>query len=189
MSFAEHGKAGTSVRSVAREAGVDAALVYHYYGTKDALLDACTTPPAEFLESVAATWSTPRTELGGSLVGNLLKFWNDERYAPILRAILLIAAHDEATRTKLRFVIEHAMMGPGLSELKEAERTTRASLVGSQLMGLAFMRYVWQIEPIAKMTDAEVIANVAPGVQRYIDGAVLVPKRKNSRYAKAVGGA
>ena len=44
-SFAEHGLAGTSVRAIARSADVDPALVYHYYGSKNGLLDACTTPP------------------------------------------------------------------------------------------------------------------------------------------------
>ena len=170
---------------MARKADVDPALVYHYYGSKDALLDACTTPPPEFLESVATTWSSSHAELGASLVGNLLKFWNDESFAPILRAILLIAAHDDATRAKLRFAIEHALMGPGLSDLDEAERTTRASLVGSQLMGLAFMRYVWKIEPISSMTHADVIANVGPNVQRYIDGPIVIPKRKRSRSASS----
>jgi AcrR family transcriptional regulator len=182
-SFAEHGKAGTSIRSVAREADVDPALVYHYYGTKDALLDVCTTPPAEFLESVATTWSTAREGLGASLVANLLMFWNNDTFSPILRAILLIAAHDEATRVKLRFVVEHALMGPGLAELDETERATRASLVASQLMGLAFMRYVWKIEPISSMADADVIANVGPNVQRFIDGPVVVPRRMRSRRA------
>jgi AcrR family transcriptional regulator len=180
-SFAANGKAGTSVRAVARDAGVDSALVYHYYGSKDGLLDACTTPPPEFLESVATAWSAPRAELGATLVRNLLRFWNDTTFAPVLRAVLLIAAHDEATNAKLRSVIESALMGPGLSHLCEAERTTRASLVGSQLMGLAFMRYVWKLEPICSMTDAEVVANIAPNVQRYIDAHVVVPGKKRAR--------
>ncbi len=180
-SFAANGKAGTSVRAIARDADVDPALVYHYYGSKDALLDACTTPPPEFLESVATAWSAPRAELGASLVRNLLRFWNDTTLSPVLRAVLLIAAHDERTNAKLRFVIANALMGPGLSQLGEAERATRTSLVGSQLMGLAFMRYVWKIEPISSMTDAEVVANIAPNVQRYIDGHVVVPGKKRTR--------
>ena len=182
-SFAEHGKAGTSIRSVARGADVDPALVYHYFGTKDTLLNVCTTPPPEFLESVAITWSTSREELGASLVANLLKFWNNDSFSPILRAILLIAAHDESTRAKLRFVVEHALMGPGLVELDAAERATRASLVASQLMGLALMRYVWKIEPISSMTHDDVIANVGPNVQRFIDEPVIVSRPRQSRRA------
>jgi Tetracyclin repressor-like, C-terminal domain len=98
-----------------------------------------------------------------------------------LRAVLLIAAHDEGTKAKLRSVIDSALMGPGLSQLGEAERATRTSLVGSQLMGLAFMRFVWKIEPISSMTDAEVIANIAPNVQRYIDAHVVVPGKKRTQ--------
>jgi AcrR family transcriptional regulator len=115
--FAEHGWAGTTIRAVARAADVDPALVYHYYGSKDALLDACTTPPPEFLESVATAWSVPRPEVGAAVVRNLLRFWDDDTFSPVLPAILLIAAHDQGTKAKLRSVIENALMGPGLSQL------------------------------------------------------------------------
>jgi AcrR family transcriptional regulator len=116
-SFAANGKAGTSVRAVAGDADVDPALVYPYYGSKDALLDACTTPPPEFLESVATAWSVPRPEVGAAVVRNLLRFWDDDTFSPVLPAILLIAAHDQGTKAKLRSVIENALMGPGLSQL------------------------------------------------------------------------
>jgi AcrR family transcriptional regulator len=173
-SFAENGMAGTTVRAVARSADVDPALVYHYYGSKDGLLDACTTPPAEFLERVARIWASPRHELGARLVQNLLDNWSDERYSPIFRSVLLIAAHDAPTKEKLRNVIEVSLMGPALSDLDESERSHRAGLVATQLMGLAFMRYVWAVDPIASMSAVDVVAAIAPNVQRYIDGAMPI---------------
>jgi AcrR family transcriptional regulator len=171
-SFAQRGMAGTTVRAVARSVGVDPALVYHYYRSKDGLLEACTTPPPEFIESVRSIWATPRDQLGVALVENLLRSWNDDRFSPIFRSILLIAAHDAATKDKLRAIIEGSLMGPALGELGEAERATRAGLVASQLLGLAFMRYIWMVEPIASMSEAAVILAVAPNLQRFIDGDV-----------------
>lgn len=53
--FAQHGSAGTTIRAVARAADVDPALVYHYFGSKEGLLDAATNPPQRWLESVAHT--------------------------------------------------------------------------------------------------------------------------------------
>jgi AcrR family transcriptional regulator len=181
-SFAEHGMAGTTVRGVARSADVDPALVYHYYGSKDGLLDACTTPPAEFLEGVASIWAAPRRELGVRLVTNLVEVWSDERLAPIIRSILLIAEHDIGTKEKLRLVIESSLMGPALKDLDKSERAIRAGLVSTQLMGLAFVRYVWKVEPIASMSDDEIVAAVAPNVQHFIDVNIATTgKRRRGR--------
>jgi AcrR family transcriptional regulator len=175
-SFAEHGMAGTSVRAIARSADVDPALVYHYYGSKDGLLDACTTPPAEFLEGVASVWASPRRELGIRLVTNLVEMWSDERLSPIIRSILLIAEHDPGTKEKLRLVIESSLMGPALRELDESERAMRAGLVSTQLMGLAFIRYVWKVDPIASMSDDEIVVAVAPNIQHFIEGDITTPR-------------
>ena len=180
-SFAEHGMAGTSVRAIARSADVDPALVYHYYGSKNGLLDACTTPPAEFLESVAAVWASPRGELGVRLVTNLVEIWGDERLSPIIRSILLIAEHDPGTKEKLRLVIESSLMGPALRDLDESERAMRAGLVSTQLMGLAFVRYVWKVDPIASMSDDQIVAAVAPNLQHFIDGDITIPRGRRPR--------
>jgi AcrR family transcriptional regulator len=174
-SFAEHGMAGTSVRAIARSAGVDPALVYHYYGSKNGLLDACTTPPAEFIDGVAAVWASPRGELGVRLVTNLVEIWSDERLSPIIRSILLIAEHHPGTKEKLRLVIESSLMGPALKDLDESERAIRAGLVSTQLMGLAFVRYVWKVDPIASMSDDEIVAAVAPNLQQFISGDITIP--------------
>jgi AcrR family transcriptional regulator len=176
-SFAEHGKAGTTVRAVARSADVDPALVYHYYGSKDALLEACTTPPPEWIATIAEAWAGPTDQLGRRLVAVTLKNWRNAEFAPIMRAVLLIAAHDDGIREKLRLIVQTSLMGPAAIGLNDQERLVRAGLVSSQLIGLAFVRYLWKIQPIASMSDAEVVAAIAPTLQRYIDGPVSLPKR------------
>src|ERR1700754_2747066 len=77
--FAQYGWAGTTIRAVARAADVDPALVYHYFGSKEALLDAATNPPQRWLEAVAGAWTTPPAELG----------------APVLRLMFGTEADDE----------------------------------------------------------------------------------------------
>jgi AcrR family transcriptional regulator len=167
-SFAEHGYAGTTVRAVARAADVDPALVYHYYGSKEGLLDAATTPPQSFLDQVVTAWQTPQDELGEQLVRRMLRNWDNPDHGPLLRAVLQIAGNEPATREKLRLIIEHSMMGPSAQALGESERLVRSSLVASQLIGLAFMRYVWKIEPIATMTEDDLVTAIAPTIQRYL---------------------
>jgi AcrR family transcriptional regulator len=172
-AFADTGLAGTTIRAVAREADVDPALVYHYFGSKEGLLDAATAPPQRWLESVAKTWTTPVPHLGGALLRLMLGAWADDEIGPVLRAILQTAAHDPGTREKLRRVVEGSLMGVSHLGADEHDRLVRSGLISSQIMGLAMMRYVWRIEPVASMTDEEVVAAVAPNLQHYIEGELV----------------
>ena len=144
-------------------------LVYHYFGSKEALLDAATNPPRSWLESVARTWTTPESELGAALLRLMLGAWADHEIGPVLRAVLLTAAHDEATREKLRRVVETSLMGVSQLGVDERDRLKRSGLISSQIMGLALMRYVWKIEPVASMSSDELVAAVAPNLQHYIE--------------------
>jgi AcrR family transcriptional regulator len=168
--FAQHGSAGTTIRAVARAADVDPALVYHYFSSKEGLLDAATNPPQRWLENVAKTWTTPVPHLGTALLRLMLSAWADDEIGPVLRAVLQTAAHEASTREKLRRVVEGQLMGVSQLGADEAERMKRSGLVSSQIMGLAMMRYIWTIEPIASMSEDELVAAVAPNLQRYIDG-------------------
>ncbi|ANW66402.1 TetR family transcriptional regulator [Mycobacterium sp. djl-10] len=169
-AFAETGWAGTTIRSVARAADVDPALVYHYFGSKEGLLDAATTPEPRFLERVAATWTVPEPELGRALVETLLSNWADPEIGSFLRAVLQTAAHEPTTREKLRLVVERSLIGVSRFGTDDDDRLLRSGLISSQLMGFALMRYVWKIEPVASMSDAQAIAALAPTLQRYVDG-------------------
>ncbi|MCV7441628.1 TetR/AcrR family transcriptional regulator [Mycobacterium paraense] len=170
--FAEHGWAGTAIRAVARAADVDPALIYHYFGSKEGLLDAATTPPPRFLDSVARTWATPKAELGERLIRNVLEIWADEEVGPVLRAVVLTAAHETKTREKLRLIVERGLIGESTLGEDEDERLRRSGLISSQLIGFALLRYVWKIEPIASMADDEVVAAIGPNLQRYVDGDI-----------------
>ncbi|MDR3656860.1 MAG: TetR family transcriptional regulator [Mycobacterium sp.] len=168
--FAEHGWAGTTIRAVARAADVDPALVYHYFGSKEGLLDAATNPPQKWLESVAKVWTTPIERLGTALITLLLASWADEEIGPTLRAILQTAAHEPSTREKLRRVVEGSLMGVSELGRDERDRLIRSGLISSQMMGFGLMRYVWKIEPIASMADDEAIAAISPNLQHYVNG-------------------
>jgi AcrR family transcriptional regulator len=170
--FAENGWAGTTIRAIARSADVDPALVYHYFGSKEGLLDAATNPPQRWLESIAEVWTTPIQELGKALITLLLASWADDEIGPTLRAILQTAAHEPSTREKLRRVVEGSLMGVSKLGSDEQDRLVRSGLIGSQMMGFALMRFVWKIEPVASMSNNEAIAAIAPNLQRYVDGDV-----------------
>jgi AcrR family transcriptional regulator len=168
--FAENGWAGTTIRAIARSADVDPALVYHYFGSKEGLLDAATNPPQKWLESIAKVWTTPIEQLGKALITLLLASWADDEIGPTLRAILQTAAHEPSTREKLRRVVEGSLMGVSELGSDERDRLVRSGLISSQMMGFALMRYVWKIEPVASMPDDEVVAAIAPNLQHYVNG-------------------
>jgi AcrR family transcriptional regulator len=169
QEFATHGWAGTTIRAVARAVEVDPALVYHYFGSKERLLAAATEPPAKWLQSVAESWATPRDELGSRLVQTMLNAWTDDEIGPVLRAVVLTAAHDESTHEKLRMVVERSLIGGSTLGTDEADRLHRSGLIASQLIGFALLRYVWKIEPVASMSEDEAVAAIAPNIQRYVD--------------------
>jgi AcrR family transcriptional regulator len=170
--FAVHGSAGTTIRAVARAADVDPALVYHYFGSKSGLLDAATDPPQRWLHAVAASWATPVADLGATLLRTMLAAWADDEIGPVLRAVLLTAAHEQATREKLRAIVERSLMGVSQLGVDDRDRGVRSGLISSQIIGLALMRYVWHIEPVASMTDDELVTAVAPNLQRYVSGVL-----------------
>ncbi len=172
--FAENGWAGTTIRAVARVAGVDPALIYHYFGSKEGLLDAATAPPPRWLDAVARTWATPKADLGKQLLRTVLDSWSDEEIGPTLRAVVLTAAHESKTRDKLRVIVERSLIGESTLGDDEHDRLRRSGFIATQLIGFAMMRYVWKIEPIASMSEDEVLTAIAPNLQRYIDGEIEV---------------
>jgi AcrR family transcriptional regulator len=170
--FAEHGWAGTAIRAVARTADVDPALIYHYFGSKEGLLDAATTPPQKWLDAVAATWATPKADLGRQLIRTVLDTWTDDEVGPILRAVVLTAAHEDKTREKLRLIVERGLIGGSTLGADEDERLRRSGLIATQLIGFALLRYVWKMEPIASISEDQVVAAMAPNLQRYVEGDI-----------------
>jgi AcrR family transcriptional regulator len=174
-SFAESGWAGTSLRAVARDAGVDARLIAYYFADKSALLEACLQPPAGYLEGIAAVLRTPLRRRGAALVRNLLGAWSNPPTATVLRSIILTAAHEPVALERLQQVFRNSMIGAVAASLDDDERLVRGGLVASQLVGLSMTRYVWRLEPIWRLPDEDVIRLIGPTVQRYLTGRLPVP--------------
>jgi AcrR family transcriptional regulator len=170
--FVDHGVSGTTFRAIARRAEVDPALVHYYFASKEALLDAATTPPAELLESVRAAISAPLASRGQSIVENVLRLWSNPDIADILRATFLCANVDETTREKLRDSMSSSFIGATAERLPQSDRTVRAGLVSSQIIGLCWLRYVWTLDPLASMSESAIVAYIAPTLQKYLNGRI-----------------
>jgi AcrR family transcriptional regulator len=170
-AFAERGFDGASIRAIATAAGVDPALVHHYFGSKDQLfLAALQVPinPAELLDKVAAG---DRADVGERLVRAFLSVWDSPAGSAAI-ALVRSAVGNEAMAKLLRqFIVDRLVRGAVVRMgVDKSEAPLRATLVASQMAGLVMIRYVLKAEPLASANPDVVAATIGPTVQRYITG-------------------
>ncbi|WP_314215222.1 TetR family transcriptional regulator [Pseudarthrobacter equi] len=171
--FADHGFEGTSLRQVARAAGVDPAMVHHFFSGKDELFALCVELPADPGQVLAGVADTDPGLRGELLVRAVLRLWEGPAQ-PGLLAFLRGTLGSKAKTAMLRDVvartiISRAMAGiPGTAD----EVALRGSLVATQMVGLMMVRYVVRLEPLASAASEDVVRSVAPNVQRYLTGTL-----------------
>ena len=168
-SFATHGFAGATIRSIATAAGVDAALVHHYFGSKDDLFLAALEVPVDPRQLVGPVITGPIEEAAERFLGIFLSVWDDPEIRPSLLAVARGVMDPSAKRLLsdgfLPVVIQPIGVALGIDRPEH-----RMPLVASQVIGLILMRYVLQVEPLASMPRDTVIATYAPTIQRYLTG-------------------
>lgn len=169
-SFATRGYAGTTLHGVAAAASVDRALVTYYFTSKAGLLAAAIEPPESFIEDAIRASSAPLRQRGRALTENMLTQWETPGLAEVLRSIILTAAHEPAAMQRLRGVFTGSLLAAVAGHLDDDERTLRAGLVASQLIGVAMARYVWGVGALAELDRGQVVRYVAPTIQRYLTG-------------------
>lgn len=169
VEFARHGYDGATVRMIAERAGVDPAMVNHWFGGKDALFTSALQLPLNPAEIVAEIVPGDPEQLGVRLVGKFLTIWDQTGGAPLATVLRSIAGHEDAARMMREF-IGNVMVRRVAAKVAPDQPDLRASLVGSQLFGLGLVRYVLRLEPLASAEHATVIAAMAPNLQRYLTG-------------------
>jgi AcrR family transcriptional regulator len=166
--FAEHGFDGATIRGIAADAGVDPALVHHFYGSKEKLfVEAMRFPivPSEVLSRVAGTG---RRRLGEAIVRAVLDVWEAEETRAQALALLRSAVTNERAATMLREFVSSAILGHVAMLAHGEDAPYRASLVASQIVGLGIARYVVGLGPLAAASTDELVAAIGPTVQRYL---------------------
>jgi AcrR family transcriptional regulator len=168
--FARNGIDRTSVRAVAAGAGVDAALVHHYFGTKQQLFAAAIHLPIDPMTVLVPMRETPIEELGLRLPSVLLPIWDSELGAGLIATMrgLLTGADVGLARSFLQEIVVEEVGSrvdnpPGTGRI-------RAQFVATQLMGVVMARYIVGIEPFASLPPEQIAATIAPTLQRYLTG-------------------
>lgn len=167
--FAALGYDGTSVRSIGKAAGVDSALVHHYFGTKEQVFAAAVqvsfAPAVDMPEEVTAGGPDG---MGERVARFILGIWEDPVTQGPLLAVIRSAVTNETAAAVFRKLVSRTILARVAAELSVPDSEFRVQLVASQLVGIIMLRYVVKVDPIASAELETLIRLISPGLQRYL---------------------
>ncbi|AMU75254.1 TetR family transcriptional regulator [Mycobacteroides abscessus] len=170
--FSLNGIDKTSIRAIASDAGVDPALVHHYFGTKLDLFREVVQLPVDPSVVLQPLRDVPVDELGVTIPRLIIALWDSELGANMLAMFrsALTGADDGLVRVFFREVLvniiaERVDSPPGSGVL-------RAEFAITQMAGILVGRYIMAIEPLASLTAEQIALTVGPNIQRYLTGAL-----------------
>ncbi|CAM3639055.1 TetR/AcrR family transcriptional regulator [Nocardioides zeicaulis] len=168
-SFAGKGFRGTTIRAVASAAGVDPALVHHYFGTKDDLFLAALELPVDPREVLAPVVAAGPDGAGERFLRAFLAVWDDpDLQVRLLAVVRSVLAEGGGSLLKEGFI--PVVVGPVLAQLVADRPEVRVPLVASQVVGLIVTRYVVGLPAMAAMPADDLVARMAPVLQHYLTG-------------------
>ncbi|MET7764750.1 TetR family transcriptional regulator [Streptomyces sp. NPDC005336] len=166
--FAERGYDKTSIRGIAKAAEVDPALVHHYFGTKEQVFEAAIelimAPAMGAPDAVHGS----REGAGERLARYMFSIWENPVTRLPLLAVMRSALTNEAAAAVLRGMIERRVLVRMAGELDVPNPEFRAQLAAGHMIGIALLRYVIKMEPMASATVDDIVAMVGPTLQRYL---------------------
>lgn len=166
--FATRGYDATSLRAIAAEAGVDPALVIHYFGSKEGVFVAATGMPEDLpalFDGLAAFPARDRIE---ALVRGYLRLADSDDSRNAILALVRSAVSNDKAATMLREFLTAELLPVVAGLTGQPDEGLRASLVAAQLIGVAVLRHVLRVEPLAKATQDEIVALVVPAIERHL---------------------
>ncbi|MFE7869902.1 TetR family transcriptional regulator [Micromonospora humida] len=175
-AFAERGFDAAPIRQIATAAGVDPALVHHYFGSKEELFRATVDIPVDPAALLPAVLAGDPDGIGERLVRTFLGVW-DSPAGGAAAALLRSAANSEWTARLMREFLTTQVLRRVLDQLDldPSERPLRGALVATQMIGLAMMRYVIRLEPVASATPDTLAATLGPTIHRYLTAPLPHP--------------
>lgn len=168
--FARNGINNTSIRAIAKDAGVDPALVHHYFGTKTQLFAAAIHIPIDPMAVLGPLREVPVERIGYTLPSLLLPLWDSELGKGFTATLRSILAGGEASliRSFLQDVIV-AEVGSRVDD-PPGSGQIRIQFVASQLVGVVMARYILELEPFTSLPIEQIAETIAPNLQRYLTG-------------------
>ncbi|MGH3717543.1 MAG: TetR/AcrR family transcriptional regulator [Pseudonocardiaceae bacterium] len=171
VEFTERGFDGATVRAIAQRADVDPAMVNHWFGGKDGLFVAAMEIPVDPEKIVHRILDGDPQRFAERILRTFLAAWDADGGGALAALIRSVASHEQAARMMREFVVR-VIFGRIVSSVAPDQLELRASLCGTQIAGLAMMRYVIHLEPLASADHDTVVAAIAPNLQRYLTGVL-----------------
>ncbi|MFD3498918.1 TetR family transcriptional regulator [Streptomyces sp. NPDC058676] len=169
--FSERGYEKTSVRGIAKAAGVDSALVHHYFGTKEQVFEAAVEVAlAPVLTVRDSVLDGPADAVGERLTRMFFGLWETPVTRTPLLAVVRSAVNNDTAASVFRRLVSTQLLSRVAGEVDAPDAELRAELAAAQLVGIAMLRYVIKVEPLASADVEEIIARVAPVVQGHLTG-------------------
>ncbi|MGW4803768.1 TetR/AcrR family transcriptional regulator [Kitasatospora sp. NPDC004272] len=168
--FAAHGYQKASMRAIARGAGVDAALLHHYFGTKDRLFMAALEFPLDPRTVVETVFAGDPATVGERVAGFVLELWERPEVRDRLLALVRTAAASEEVAALMRGFMVTELVTRAAEQLDVEQPELRVELVMSQIVGLAMARYVIAVEPLASAPPEVLAPMLGRTVQGYLTG-------------------
>jgi AcrR family transcriptional regulator len=177
--FAANGYESATIRAIAADASVDPALVHHFYGSKERLFAAAMQLPVVPSEMITAALADgarpPGVSVGEHIARSALTLWEAPGVRESFQGLLRSAVTSEQAAAMLREFLTEAILGPVASVAGQADpggASFRASMVATQMLGLAIARYLLQLDPVATASREQLVAAVGPVIDRYLTGAL-----------------
>jgi AcrR family transcriptional regulator len=166
--FADLGYDRASLRAIALEAGVDPALVLHYFGSKPQLFAAVLAPPFDPSRVLPELLAGDQAAAGERLARFVLGVMASEEGRRWFTGLVRAAASEPAAAHLVREFINEKVLLPLAESLDADDAPLRAALAGSQIVGLAVARLIIGVEPLTSTDSDTLAAAIAPTLQRYL---------------------
>jgi AcrR family transcriptional regulator len=168
--FAERGYDRATVRAIAGQAGVDPAMVNHWFGGKDGLFaQAILQVPFDVHAIIEDVTADGPDKLGENIVRRFLTTWDGAGGEVFEALVRSVTTHDEA-RSALRDVLLRKLFTAITTTAGSDRPELRAALCATQVIGLGVVRYVARFEPVASADVDTLVATIAPTLQHYLTG-------------------
>ncbi len=168
--FAEAGYDATSIRAIAADAGVDPAVIVHFFGSKDGLFQAAVGWPFDPSGALAEITVQGSEPIAVRLARAFIGFWEDATTRASLLAVLRSAMTHAGSAALLREFVVTRLFAQVSGLLDEPDAQLRVNLAAAHLIGVAVLRYVLRVEPIASASPEDLVGWLTPALTHYLGG-------------------
>jgi AcrR family transcriptional regulator len=168
--FAARGYEAATMRGIARDAGVDPRLVHHYFASKEDLFVEAMQFPVRPTTVIGPVVEAGPDGMGERMVRVFFAAWDGPDQRERIMALLASAATSPEGARMLREFVSQEILQRVAGVLPGPDARLRAELAASQMIGVAFVRYLIELDPLASAPVERLIELLAPVVQRHLVG-------------------